>query len=144
MPNLKQARNGLIILCVLCGSGYLSYVYSQRAGILARQETAARRLEDFSAALFSPMDKYDYLPEVTARHPLVIEMLENPDDPERIARLNDYLESLNRTAKSEAIYVLDVHGLTRVSSNWRSWYSSSAPSIRNGATTAPRCALTAT
>ncbi len=118
-PSIKQIRNALAVLCILCGSGYLSYIYSQHVGILSRQAVAARRLEDFSAALFSPMDKYDYLPEITSNHPLVVDTLKHPEDPDRITRLCAYLEGLNRTAKSEAIYVLDSEGLTLAASNWR-------------------------
>ena len=90
-----------------------------KAGIRERQGIAARRLEGFSAALFSPMDKYDYLPEITANHPLVIGALEKPGDATRVRLLNTYLEHLNRTARTEAIYVLDERGLTIAASNWR-------------------------
>ena len=119
MSRLKQLRNLLAILCVLGAGAYGAYIYSQHVGILSRQAVAARRLEDFSAALFSPMDKYDYLPEITAKHPLVMDTLEHPDDPLRKRRLNSFIENLNRTAKSEAIYVLDSQGLTIAASNWQ-------------------------
>lgn len=119
MPNAKRLRNALAILGLLLATGYIAYTYSQYTGIRDRQGIAARRLEVFSAALFSPMDKYDYLPEITANHPLVADTLEHPDDPARIRTLDLYLETLNRTAKSEAIYVIDAHGLTLASSNWR-------------------------
>ncbi len=116
MPKSKRFRNVLAVLALLLVTGYLTYTYSQHSGIRDRQSIAARRLETFSAALFSPMDKYDYLPEITASHPLVVDTLEHPDDPARIRRLNLYLETLNTTAKSEAIYVTDRKGLTLASS----------------------------
>ena len=119
MQNAKRLRNIVAILGLLCATGYVAYTYSQYVGIGARQGVAARRLEAFSAALFSPMDKYDYLPEITADHPLVSETLLHPRDSARIAQLNVYLEKLNRTVKSEAIYVIDAHGLTIAASNWR-------------------------
>ena len=89
----------LIILALLTVVGFVSYDFSLKAGVQDRQAIAARRLEGFSAALFSPMDKYDYLPEITANHPLVVAALERPDDPVRVRMLNVYLESLNRTAR---------------------------------------------
>jgi len=109
----------LAMLALLVVAGFLAYHYSLKAGIRERQEIAAHRLEAFSAALFSPMDKYDYLPEITAEHPLVAATLEKTDDAARIRRLNVYLEGLNRIARTEAIYVLDENGLTIASSNWR-------------------------
>jgi C4-dicarboxylate-specific signal transduction histidine kinase/CheY-like chemotaxis protein len=119
MPSFKQIRNSLGVLCLLCGSGYLAYTASLHAGLVARHEAAMLRLEEFSAALFSPMDKYDYLPEITADHPLVADALGHPWDSDRIGRLNVYLESLNRRAGTEAIYVLDGQGLTLAASNWQ-------------------------
>ena len=119
MQNTKRLRNALAILALLLATGYLSYTYSQYTGIRARQSIAARRLAAFSTALFSPMDKYDYLPEITAKHPLLIDTLEHLDDPARLRELNLFLENLNRTAKTEAIYVIDAQGLTWASSNWQ-------------------------
>lgn len=115
---LRRLRDLLIVLVLLAGLGFLTHDLSLKAGIRERQGVAARRLEGFSAALFSPIDKYDYLPEITAEHPLVSAALEFPEDPVRIQRLNTYLENLNRTARTEAIYVLDERGLTIASSNW--------------------------
>ena len=119
MPNATRIRNVLAILGLLVSTGFISYTYSQYTGIRDRQSIAARRLEVFSAALFSPMDKYDYLPEITANHPLVAATLEHPDDPARIRDLAIFLEKLNKTAKTEAIYVTNAQGLTLASSNWR-------------------------
>ncbi len=119
MPDTKRLRNALAILGLLLATGYISYTYSQNTGIRDRQSIDAHRLETFSAALFSPMDKYDYLPEITADHPLVADALAHPADANRIKLLNLFLESRNRTAKTEAIYVIDAYGLTIASSNWR-------------------------
>lgn len=114
---LRRLRDLLIVLALLGGVGFVAYSVSLKAGIRERQAVAAQRLEGFAAALFSPMD--DDLPEITAEHPLVRSALERPDDVERIRRLNRYLEILNQTARTEAIYVLDERGLTIAASNWR-------------------------
>ncbi|MEI7612512.1 MAG: response regulator [Betaproteobacteria bacterium] len=119
MENYKQLRYTFLVLCLLLVVGYISYSYSQHVGIQARQNEAARRLEIFSGALFTPMEKYDYLPEITSNHALVIAALRQANEPARIQKLNAYLEYLNTKTKSEAIYVLDASGLTIASSNWR-------------------------
>ena len=116
---LRRFRDVLIILSLLAVVGFAVYDYSLKAGIRERQEIAERRLAGFSAALFSPMDKYDYLPEVTAAHPVVVGALAQATDPERVRSLNLYLENLNRTAQTEAIYVLNARGVTIAASNWR-------------------------
>ena len=116
---LRRFRDVLIILSLLAVVGFAVYDYSLKAGIRERQGIAERRLAGFSAALFSPIDKYDYLPEVTAAHPVVVGALAQATDPERVRSLNLYLENLNRTALTEAIYVLNARGVTIAASNWR-------------------------
>ena len=116
---MRYLRNLLAILALLAAVGNMAYDYALRSGIAACQELAERRLEGFSAALFSPMDKYDYLPEIVSTHPLVLDALAQPGDSSRVQRLNAYVESLNRTAGTEAIYVLNARGLTIAASNWR-------------------------
>ena len=116
---LRRFRDVLIILSLLAVVGFAVYDYSLKAGIRERQGIAERRLAGFSAALFSPMDKYDYLPEVTAAHPVVVGALAQATDPARVRSLNLYLENLNRTAQTEAIYVLNARGVTIAASNWR-------------------------
>lgn len=119
MERIKRLRNSFLVLGLLLVVGYISYIYSQHVGINARQNEAARRLEVFSGALFTPMDKYDYLPEITSNNLLVVDALKHLNDSARTRKLNAYLEYLNGKAKSEAIYVLDASGLTIASSNWR-------------------------
>ena len=114
---LRRFRDVLIILSLLAVVGFAVYDYSLKAGIRERQGIAERRLAGFSAALFSPMDKYDYLPEVTAAHPVVVGALAQATDPARVRSLNLYLENLNRTAQTEAIYVLNARGVTIAASN---------------------------
>jgi len=115
----KSLRNIGAALCLLGAVGYISHEYSLHAGLNALKEIAANRLETFSKSFLTPMDKYDYLPDVTSNHPIAIDALEHPNDPKRIQKLNTFLEGLNRTARTEAIYVMDSHGLTIGSSNWR-------------------------
>ena len=119
MAGAKGLRNALAILCLLGLTGAASCLLSRDAGLRARQSEASRRLDSFSAALFSPMDKYAYLPEITAAHPLVVDTLEHPGNANRTAALNTFLEVLNRTVKSAAVYVMDAKGMTIAASNWR-------------------------
>jgi C4-dicarboxylate-specific signal transduction histidine kinase/CheY-like chemotaxis protein len=116
---LKKLRNVVLGFCLLAAAGYAAFEHSRQSGISALQATAASRLETFGKSFFTPMDKYDYLPDVTSNHPIAIDALEHPNDPKRIRKLNTFLEGLNRTARTEAIYVMDSHGLTIGSSNWR-------------------------
>ncbi|RIX43598.1 MAG: response regulator [Rhodocyclales bacterium GT-UBC] len=107
------------MFALLFAVGYIAHEYSRQSGIALLKNSAANRLEGFRKSFFTPMDKYDYLPDVTSNHPIAIDALEHPNDSAKIRKLNAFLEGLNRTARTEAIYVMDSRGLTIGSSNWQ-------------------------
>jgi two-component system C4-dicarboxylate transport sensor histidine kinase DctB len=45
-------------------------------------------------------------------------MLQNPTDLSPIRKANDYLQRVNESARSSAVYILDLNGLTLAASNW--------------------------
>jgi C4-dicarboxylate-specific signal transduction histidine kinase len=53
-----------------------------------------------------------------AQHADIIALLAEPDAASRRPIANRYLEEVNRRAGSDALYVMDVTGLTLASSNW--------------------------
>jgi two-component system C4-dicarboxylate transport sensor histidine kinase DctB len=115
----KRVRNAGIFVATVVAAGLLSFYLSTRLGMEQIHADAERRLDSFSSALFTPTDKYSYLPNVVANHPVVIEALIGKRDPESQARVNAFLEQLNATAKTATIYIIDDHGLTIASSNWQ-------------------------
>jgi diguanylate cyclase (GGDEF)-like protein len=115
----KRVRNAAIFIATVVAVGFLSFYLSSRHGMEYIHEDAERRLDSFSSALFAPTDKYSYLPNLVANHPVVIEALLDKRSPARQARANTLLEQLNATAKTATIYITDDHGLTIASSNWQ-------------------------
>ncbi|MDY7578273.1 PAS domain S-box protein [Herbaspirillum sp. RTI4] len=77
-----------------------------------------RSIEIHTLALRGAAAKYNYLPFTAARHPEVIAALVSPLDPETKRKANHYLEEINRSAGSDALYVMNREGNTLVSSNW--------------------------
>ncbi|MEN3297706.1 MAG: hypothetical protein V7642_6959 [Burkholderiales bacterium] len=114
----KRIRNAVIFVAVVIPVGLLAFYVSGRQGMEQIHEDAERRLDGFSNALFAPTDKYSYLPDVVANHPIVIDALLDKGHPARLARANAFLDRLNTTAKTATIYVTDDHGLTIAASNW--------------------------
>jgi PAS domain S-box-containing protein len=62
--------------------------------------------------------RYSYLPEVVARQPDIVGVLQEPSRADLKARANQYLAAVNRRAGSEALYVMDAQGTTLAASNW--------------------------
>jgi two-component system C4-dicarboxylate transport sensor histidine kinase DctB len=109
---------GLLLLLLVPLGVFLSYTWSQQVGIRTLRENAEHRLDIYVSSLLSEVHRYDYLPKVMNFNDKVVDLLLHPGDPQRIAAANRYLENMNREAKSSAIYVMDVRGLTLSSSNW--------------------------
>lgn len=96
----------------------------------AAGEWAARREAGFQAdAIRSAMElhalglrdaagKYGYLPFTAGLHPDVLDLLARPRDPAARQRANRYIEEMNRRAGSDALYLVDLQGLTLAASNW--------------------------
>jgi diguanylate cyclase (GGDEF)-like protein len=115
----KRVRDAAIFVTAVVAMGSFAFYISERHGMEHIHEDAERRLESFSNALFAPTDKYSYLPNVVANHPVVIEALLQRSDPTRQATANAFLDRLNTTAKTATIYVTDNNGLTIAASNWQ-------------------------
>ncbi|MGH8810017.1 MAG: hypothetical protein ACREX0_19245, partial [Noviherbaspirillum sp.] len=103
------------LILAVATTGYLSYSWSSQRSLATLRAEAQGRLALSKAALFAPTDKYSYLPEVVANHPLVIGALQNKDSPRHVHEANLLLDRVNSSAKSTVIYASDNTGLTIIS-----------------------------
>ncbi|WP_084673906.1 sensor histidine kinase [Methylobacterium sp. WSM2598] len=90
----------------------------ERSAIRQLQAEGERRLDIYVQSLNGELGRYDYLPTVIALNANVTAMLQNPDDQELRKKVNEYLQDVNESARSSAVYILDHQGVTLASSNW--------------------------
>jgi C4-dicarboxylate-specific signal transduction histidine kinase/ActR/RegA family two-component response regulator len=64
-------------------------------------------------------DRYRYLPSIVAQDDRILKLLDGPDGPMRVDLANRYLETVNRSAGTHDLFVLDKTGTTLASSNWQ-------------------------
>ncbi len=102
---------GLLILCSL------TWLLSVQRGIAALQQSTAMRADRYAATLESTLDRYEFLPALVSLHPSVRALLASPQDPARIAAVNDYLVDVNRRARASATYVIAANGIALAASN---------------------------
>ncbi|HEY0287677.1 MAG TPA: ATP-binding protein [Pseudomonas sp.] len=107
-----------LIIVLMIGLGYVSYLFSEANSIKALSENGERQLELHARTVESEINKYNYLPSVLELESNVSDLLNDPS-PELRGKVNDYLEGLNRRSRSRAIYVLDTTGRVLATSNWR-------------------------
>lgn len=110
----------MLLACIVIGVvGYLSSQWSRRNDIMALHVGSARRLAVLSTALFSPIDKFSYLPELVAQYPQMTALLENPGDAFLAGKTNELLKRINDSSRSAVVYLLDRQGRAIAASNWQ-------------------------
>ena len=121
MLKTRSALNllwGIAAACLLAIAGSASYRLSERAGMTALSEEAHHRLDLFAAAIDSIVNRYAHIPVTLQLNPDVLELVREPGASSVQAKVNTYLEQLNSSIGSIAIFVMSRKGITLAASNW--------------------------
>jgi C4-dicarboxylate-specific signal transduction histidine kinase len=102
---------------LLASAGIAGYRLSEKAGMAALSEEASHRLDLFSAAINSIVNRYARIPATLRLDPDVPLLLRKPDDLLLRRRVNAHLERLNTTIGSAAIFMMSKDGVTLAASN---------------------------
>ncbi len=109
----------LIVLGMLVFAWQVALLTRDRA-IQLLEEESRQQLNLYVASLQGQLEKYRFLPELLATNTRLVQLLNNPADPERIDALNRYLATINDIADASDTYLMDADGLTIAASNWQS------------------------
>lgn len=111
---------GLSGIVVVCAAAFVFAIYLIAARKAGNDIHAAgdRQLQIVALDLESVLEKFETLPFALAFHPDLKQVLTHPTDRALINRVNLTLQSIQRQAKVNAIYLMDREGNTLVSSNW--------------------------
>jgi two-component system C4-dicarboxylate transport sensor histidine kinase DctB len=96
--------------------GYAVYQRSFHRGTETLKEASNRRLDLFASVVEARVRRLEPVPATVGLHPSVVKLLREPQ-AQHAAAANDYLARLNAHLGSEAVFVLDVRGSVRASSN---------------------------
>ena len=89
------------------------------AGVDEIARHAGQRLALLSASLDAELLRFESLPAVLARHPVLPALLAAPDDAGLRAQANALLEDVNARAGAAMLYLIGPDGDTLAASNWR-------------------------
>ena len=103
---------GLVAVCAL------TWTVAWRTGVDSLRRNAAVRGDRMTATLRSTLERYESLPYLIGRHPLVQQVLVE-QHPDLVDQTNRYLEDVNRHARATATYIIRNDGLAVAASNWR-------------------------
>ena len=76
-------------------------------------------LDRYATLLATELHRFDYLPDLLQNHPVVMDVLKDPDNPKHVDDANRYLQAVNNAAGTTALYILDLSGKATAASNWR-------------------------
>lgn len=116
----SRALQGWVIVVVslllMLGAGSFVYKRSYQRGTESLKEASNSRLDLFASVLESRVRRLEPVPATIGLNPSVVRLLREPSDQHgKLA--NDYLTRLNAHLGSEAVFVLDIRGVVRASSN---------------------------
>jgi len=118
-PPPSRPIAGMLVLAVLLGGLVVAWVY-QRARTEALDGALVvgqQRLGLYASTIRAALDRFSYLPATIALDREVIEVLSG--NPGHAAALSVKLETINTSARSASLYVMNERGVTVAASNWR-------------------------
>jgi two-component system, NtrC family, C4-dicarboxylate transport sensor histidine kinase DctB len=95
----------------------LTWHVAWQRGIDELRRNAASRVDRTTNTLKSTLDRYEYLPYLLSRHPVVQNVLDDPSAA-NVERANRYLEDLNTRAHATVTYLIRANGTCVAASNW--------------------------
>lgn len=81
------------------------------------------RLNALGASIEETLNRHESLPSLLAMHPSLSALLDAPQSAKRLSDANHYLEAVQKSAHVDAVYLINVDGVTVGASNWNQPYS---------------------
>lgn len=103
-----------LVLMVLVGTGV--YQRSFNSGTASLREATNARLDLFASVVEARVRRLEPVPATIQLNPVAVRLLSDPNAA-HVSAANDYLARLNAHLGSAAVFVLDVRGTVRASSN---------------------------
>jgi two-component system C4-dicarboxylate transport sensor histidine kinase DctB len=97
---------------------WLAYDIALRHYQHARANEVAQRASFYALSLDSQLARYESIPRIAALEPVLLKLLNHPDNAAVRIAANAYLKAVQANAQLAAAYVMDAHGVTLAASNW--------------------------
>lgn len=108
----------IILVGLIMAAVFFTYSWSKRNGYAGLNALSSHELDIYVAGLDSELGKYEYLPGVVELDSDVLSLMASPSEKSHLGKVNQRLTNLNVRAGSLAIFLLDLSGTARASSNW--------------------------
>ncbi|WP_440875732.1 sensor histidine kinase [Thalassotalea sp. PLHSN55] len=80
---------------------------------------SSQHLNNLISYIDNTLGRFEKIPEVLSKHPLLQQVLESPQDTTLNQKLNLLLEEMSEVTQASDIYLINASGITVSASNWR-------------------------
>src|SRR5262245_17055590 len=109
----------LLITAAVLAATAAAWVFAHNGALADLVVRANEGLSLKKSNVVAEADRYRYLPLVVAQDDRILKLLDGPDDPIRIDLANRYLQTVNRSAGSHDLFVMDHTATVLASNNWQ-------------------------
>ncbi|MDV7339277.1 ATP-binding protein [Terasakiella sp. A23] len=116
----KSVRLTLVLLISIAMplSLWALATWTHETGLNNLRQQLDARMNLYSSNIVSELEKYEYLPTILARDPILQSLFYHDPRPDQIDRANRHLSAIRETAEVSAVYVMSPSGITLAASNW--------------------------
>ncbi|PKH88008.1 ATP-binding protein [Colwellia sp. Bg11-28] len=104
---------GLILTIELTQMIGMSNAYQQM------HQQSSQQLSNLVGYIDNILGRFDRIPTVLSKHPLLSQALTSPNEQSRITKLNQLLADIRTMTQASDIYLIDKNGITIGASNWQ-------------------------
>ena len=104
---------GLILTIELTQMIGMSNAYQQM------HQQSSQQLSNLVGYIDNILGRFDRIPTVLSKHPLLSQALTSPNEQSKITKLNQLLADIRTMTQASDIYLIDKNGITIGASNWQ-------------------------
>ncbi|MET0013891.1 MAG: diguanylate cyclase [Sedimenticola sp.] len=107
-----------MVLLFTVSGGAAGYFWGQHTAQNRALVDLSLQAESHHQQLTSLFSRYEFMPDLAQMCPCVKGVLADPEQPDRVAKANRWLETVAGRINAEAVYIMDPAGNTLAASNW--------------------------
>lgn len=127
LPMTPKAKKRLFLTVVLLAGLFatlkLTYWVHLHQGKIEIQKQSEKQLKELVSFLDGALSRYESIPHVLSTNPMLANVLNDQQNPDKVQELNLYLEEIQHVTEASDIYLIDALGIAIASSNWQQSFS---------------------
>lgn len=127
LPMTPKAKKRLFLTVVLLAGLFatlkLTYWVHLHQGKIEIQKQSEKQLKELVSFLDGALSRYESIPHVLSTNPMLANVLNDQQNPDKVQDLNLYLEEIQHVTEASDIYLIDALGIAIAASNWQQSFS---------------------